>query len=211
MKTTIFFDLGNVLINHDRYKAIQALARFIPAAPEQLERNIDMALEHEFEVGQYTISEYIAEINTRYQPRKPITQADLLSVWALSFWPNHPVCDLLDSLKSQAQLVLLSNTNALHYQAILKHYGSMLSKLDDRVLSYEVGARKPQPKIYQAALDQARTTARQALFIDDLAENIQAAEAMGITCLHYKSYAQLTGFLTQNGFKLAYKQAKRER
>jgi len=211
MTRTIFFDLGNVLIHHDRKKAIQALAPFIPTSPAELETGIDMTLEHEFEVGNYTILEYIAEINTRYQPEIPITRSDLLSVWSRSFWPNQPVCELLDPLQGQAQLVLLSNTNALHFQTIQEQYGSILAKLDDFVLSYKVGARKPQPKIYQAALALAQTTSQHAIFIDDLLENVRAAEALGINSCHYQSVSRLIAFLSQKGFKLTGKQVKQER
>jgi cytochrome P450 len=49
------------------------------------------------------------------------------------------------------------------------------------VRSCDVGARKPDPRMVQAALDQLGVAPSEALFVDDLAANRAAAEALGVT------------------------------
>ena len=58
------------------------------------------------------------------------------------------------------------------------------NKFDDAfynmIISAEVGVMKPQPKIYQLALEQAKVRADEAVFIDDMPANIEAANALGM-------------------------------
>jgi len=51
---------------------------------------------------------------------------------------------------------------------------------DAVILSFEAGARKPQPAIYRAALEAVGTEAADAIFVDDQAEYCDGARALGI-------------------------------
>ena len=45
---------------------------------------------------------------------------------------------------------------------------------------------KPSAKIYQLALDQLQVKAKDAVFVDDVIENIEACEKVGMTGIHFK-------------------------
>jgi epoxide hydrolase-like predicted phosphatase len=47
--------------------------------------------------------------------------------------------------------------------------------------SSAVGVRKPDPRIFQMALDRLGVTAQDSVFVDDHPGNIRAAEKLGIT------------------------------
>lgn len=51
---------------------------------------------------------------------------------------------------------------------------------DHLVISAEVGAAKPEARIYQIALEQAQVRAEEAVFVDDVVENIEACEQVGM-------------------------------
>ena len=53
------------------------------------------------------------------------------------------------------------------------------------VVSCEVGSCKPDPSIYQLCLDRLGEPAAQTLFVDDRAENLQAAESVGLQTLQF--------------------------
>jgi putative hydrolase of the HAD superfamily len=53
-------------------------------------------------------------------------------------------------------------------------------EFDAMILSFEVGSRKPQPAIYQAALDAVGGDAAHAIFVDDQADYCDGARALGI-------------------------------
>lgn len=51
---------------------------------------------------------------------------------------------------------------------------------DHLVISAEVGAAKPEARIYQIALEQAQVRAEEAVFVDDVVDNIEACERVGM-------------------------------
>ena len=51
---------------------------------------------------------------------------------------------------------------------------------DTLVISAEVGVMKPDPRIYQIALDELGVAANQAVFLDDTPANIEAAASLGM-------------------------------
>lgn len=51
---------------------------------------------------------------------------------------------------------------------------------DEVVLSCEVGCAKPDPRIYQLTLERLGVAPGQALFVDDVSDNVEAAESVGM-------------------------------
>jgi putative hydrolase of the HAD superfamily len=75
-----------------------------------------------------------------------------------------------------------------------------LSELfDDLILSYELGFCKPEPEIYHEALRRGGVTANQCLFIDDLAENVRGAEAIGMRTIQFQGFDDLNARLRKLG------------
>ena len=62
--------------------------------------------------------------------------------------------------------------------ALLKERG-VLDRFDGGVASCEVHINKPDPRIYQALLDKYHLRADECIFIDDRADNLVAASALG--------------------------------
>jgi putative hydrolase of the HAD superfamily len=53
------------------------------------------------------------------------------------------------------------------------------------IVSYEVGVCKPDPRIYELCLSRLGVGARDALFVDDRLENVEAAAKLGLQTLHF--------------------------
>ncbi len=62
---------------------------------------------------------------------------------------------------------------------------------EDIVVSAEIHLVKPDPEIYELALDQLKVPAQEAVFIDDFIENIEGAENVGMTGIHFRSTAEV--------------------
>ncbi len=67
------------------------------------------------------------------------------------------------------------------------------------VISGEEGLRKPDESFYRILLDRYDIDPGAAVFIDDVAENIEAAERLGIAGLHFTSPEALRGGLQRAG------------
>jgi putative hydrolase of the HAD superfamily len=72
-------------------------------------------------------------------------------------------------------------------------------EFDFVVNSSEVGIAKPDRKIFEISLLRAGIEPAEALFIDDIAENVMAAEDFGITGHVFSDHAELLAFLRQLG------------
>jgi HAD superfamily hydrolase (TIGR01509 family) len=55
-----------------------------------------------------------------------------------------------------------------------------------RVFSCEVGAMKPDSRIWLALLERAALDARECLYIDDLSANCRAAAGLGFFAINYR-------------------------
>jgi len=58
---------------------------------------------------------------------------------------------------------------------------------DAMTISAEVGAAKPSAKIYKLALDQLKVQAEEAVFVDDVIDNIESCEKVGMKGIHFKN------------------------
>ena len=79
--------------------------------------------------------------------------------------------------------------------------GDTIQFINGSIYSFEVGLRKPDPSIYRKALSISNTVATEALFIDDLIENIESAKKLGWNTIHYKSYNSLKEELNYQGIE----------
>jgi putative hydrolase of the HAD superfamily len=72
------------------------------------------------------------------------------------------------------------------------HYDrDMLEELfDTAVISAEVGLHKPQPEIYRLAAERLVVPPAQCVFVDDLRENCEGAEAVGMTAILHRDPAE---------------------
>lgn len=123
----------------------------------------------------------------------PASDRALTDAWnamLLPFPKNH--LPLLEALGVGYRIFLLSNTNALHIRCVEQDFQRrfpghkpFLQHFEKAYLSHELHLRKPQPEIYTHVLNDAGLRPDETLFVDDRAENIAAATALGLhTYLH---------------------------
>lgn len=103
------------------------------------------------------------------------------SLWGAYFYPqrDRAVWAILEGLKNRGyRLVCGTNTLEAHYQYHKKQGDYALF---DRVYaSQEMGVIKPEGRFWEYILESEGYSAEEAVFVDDLEENVQAAERLGI-------------------------------
>jgi glucose-1-phosphatase len=96
---------------------------------------------------------------------------------------------VLEEIRGRHRLLLLSNTNAIHFEMLhAKH--PILRQFDDRVLSYQVRAMKPQPEIFREVIVRAGCRPEACFFTDDIAAYVSAAREHGIDAVQFHSFEQ---------------------
>jgi FMN phosphatase YigB (HAD superfamily) len=201
MVKTIFFDLGNVLININRERVIREFAQLLQLPLQTIQEIASSPLEKEFEVGLYDCDQYLQQLHQRYGILDEINLDRLIEFWQKPFEENLEVARLLPILKKQAKLAIISNTNELHIRAVRRKF-RILDNFDTLVFSYEVGLLKPDERIFREALQLVRSQPGECIFVDDLPENVAAAEQVGIKAHRLRSPNLLRDFLLESGFAL---------
>ncbi|NNE25314.1 MAG: HAD family phosphatase [Saprospiraceae bacterium] len=185
MVNTIIFDFGNVLINLDFDRCFSAFRRLLNVqwglreAPSTINEAII-----QYDKGLITDSEFVASFQTI---NPAVAFQDVKDAW------NSLIADVpgsrfnfLKELGDKYRLILLSNINAFHvnrvHEILEVDHGilNFESAYFDRVFySHLIGKRKPEPDIYEYVQTELKLEGDKILFIDDLAENIEAARVCG--------------------------------
>lgn len=190
MFKTLIFDLGQVIVPFDfkrGYARMEPLCSY-PAAdiPARL-RTTDLVTR--FETGQVEPEHFVEELSRILELKT--SYAEFCDLWTSIFLPEPLIPEaFLAGLKERYRLVLLSNTNAIHFEMIERHY-PLIRHFKHRVLSYKVGALKPSPKIYEAALAEAECRPEECFFTDDIAAYVEGAQRHGIQAVQFQSFEQL--------------------
>jgi putative hydrolase of the HAD superfamily len=201
----LFFDLGNVLLYFDHEQACRQMAEVAGLEPSTVRRAVfDSGLQHAYECGQVSTRQFYEEF-CRATGTRPDFSA-LCEGAAAIFRPNAGIRPLVAHLAAAGhRLALLSNTCEVHWEYVANgRYGSLLEAFSPHVLSYRVGLAKPQPEIYQAALELAGVHAAEAFFTDDRPENVEAARAVGIDAVLFTGVAALYRALRRRGVECNY-------
>ena len=106
---------------------------------------------------------------------------------------------ILKELSDNYSIWLLSNTNPKHIRDEIEKRYTFPNLVSGSVYSFNVRLRKPHKQIYLTAAELAGTQPADSIFIDDMAENIDAATKVGFTGIQYFSTEQLIEDLTQLG------------
>ena len=116
------------------------------------------------------------------------------------FTLNEGIIPLLQRLKkNDVELIALSNTCPAHFEYAMKQYPE-LGYFDQYILSFEVGARKPENKIFHAALAKSSSEISQCFYTDDINEYVQMACSLGIASHTFTNVELLKKSLIDHGF-----------
>ena len=174
----MFLDIGGVLLDFDHAIAWRRLSVIARVEVEEVrEFLIETGLARKFDLGEVYAAEFFAMTRRRFA--LSLEEDAFARLWADIFTPKEEVLRLLPALASALPLYILSNTDPIHFGHIERTYG-LSRHFRDRVLSYEVGARKPDEGIYRAALALADRPPEESLFFDDIEANVAAARRLGI-------------------------------
>ena len=195
---TVIFDLGKVLIPFDWQRGYQALAQESPYQPEEIRLRLkEMGIFDPMERGRIEPREAARLVGKALD--FDVSLERFRELWSSIFLPETIVPEsLLEGLRTAHRLLLLSNTDAIHFAWISEKY-TILRHFDHCVLSFELDARKPEPAIYREAIARAGCPAGEIFFTDDRPDNVEAARQAGIDAVQFESVPQLEQELKSRG------------
>jgi glucose-1-phosphatase len=198
MIRTIIFDMGKVIIPFDFKRGYDRMAPLCSyAASEIPERLRSCDLVTTFEEGKIEPEAFVRQISDLLELK--VGFDDFCDIWSAIFVPGTLISEeFLVALRQRYRLVLLSNTNAIHYKMVEQSY-PLLRHFHHHVLSYRVGALQPSPAIYEEALRHADASPDECFFTDDIPAYVDGARAAGIDAVQFESQAQIERELRARG------------
>lgn len=193
----VLCDLGKVILPFDLRIATKAFEKESAVPSEEILRRVmGSSLDLDFEKGKISPEEFYQEVQRRIGLKLPYGR--FVSLWNDIFSENKKVSTLIRRLKMKTPVAILSNTNVLHFEFVYKHF-PIVREIEHYVLSYEVGVRKPDPEIFEAALERFRVPAPQTAYIDDREDFVVAARTLGLYGIHFRGEELLEKELLQLG------------
>jgi HAD superfamily hydrolase (TIGR01509 family) len=194
----IIFDIGRVLVQVDVARAMQGLASGSTLSPSEFWSAIEKDPSWpDWQEGRMAPHDWYLHLTKRLGGS--LTFEQFTEVWnrALDPTPIHEDA-FLEKLSKRYRLALLSNTDPIHVRHLEATY-RFFAFFPTRIYSCSVGASKPNPLIYSAALRALKVSAGEALYIDDIAAYVEAARRLGMSGVQFQSPAQLTSDLKSLG------------
>ncbi|TMR23644.1 HAD family hydrolase [Nonomuraea turkmeniaca] len=111
----------------------------------------------------------------------------------IGFWVDEQVKQLLARAQQHVPVIIVTNamdTVEEHLDRLGLTYFA-----DDLVSSARVGVAKPDRRIYEIAAERAGVAPERCLFVDDRLPNVEAARALGMTGIHYRTVQDLAAVL----------------
>lgn len=181
----LLLDLGNVLIFFDHFKICNQLSLFTKQSAEQISQDSYLnSLVHQYDTG--FISSSYFYLKTKKYLSLNLTELEFYQIWNQIFWPNAILVNWVQQIKKFLPIYIISNTNPEHFIYIQNQYPWIL-QFKEFFLSYEIHALKPNPIIFNLAIQRINQKSENILFIDDLKENIKQAIQIGFQTIHYQN------------------------
>ena len=190
----IFFDFGRTLVEHPEDGAGEAVVRRFGITDDnevKLVRDALFSLKGAMKgLDDASISreEYSAQVLS-VVPSHLHEKVKEAMEYPISWLPMiNGMEELLIKLKKDGyKLYIASNMDLLHAAQMREH--PIAKYFDKMIFSAEIKVGKPQKEYFEKMLELCSEKAENSLFIDDLAANVQSAEALGIRSLLFKGDA----------------------
>jgi len=124
-----------------------------------------------------------------------------LNLWDARMWTRGDAAMLAwqQAIKARGLLTaIVSNMGDSVHEHMVREL-DWLTRFDVLVWSYQLGVAKPERAIYRYALERLGTRPEETLFIDDKAENVDAATAMGMKGMIFSTVEKLREELRKSG------------
>lgn len=167
----IAFDLGGVLVGVEKARLFEAFP--LPKAQVEEAFFADGRFKA-LNTGRLSQEAFLDEVARRLETsRERVHKA-----WAAMVEPLPGASELV--LELDVPVMTWSNTDPIHADRLRSALPAPLFSPKRAALSFEIGALKPDPGFFEAALARAGLSPAQVFFVDDRADNVAAARALGI-------------------------------
>ena len=190
-RSIVVFDLGGVLIDWDPRHLYRKLFAGDEAAMEHFLATVCTREWHRHHDAGRSFAEGARILKDRHPDKAELIDAFGARQDEMLAGPIAGTVEILQELRDRGTpLYALSNWPAEGFPLARRRF-DFLGWFHGIVISGEIGAIKPQPRIYEALIERFAIDPRSAIFIDDSEANAAAARSFGIHAVHFTNPAAL--------------------
>ena len=180
----VFFDLGGVILRTEYQAPREHLAEKLGMEYDDLVKVVfDSESGYKASIGAITPDEHWAAVIKRL--KRPASELEAIRhEFFAGDIIDRTLLEFLRSLRGTYKTGLISNAWGDLREYIVRE--KFDDAFDHMIISAEVGAVKPEAKIYEIALEQAGVLANEAVFVDDFAVNIEGCEKVGMQGIYFR-------------------------
>jgi epoxide hydrolase-like predicted phosphatase len=180
----VFFDLGGVIVRTEFQAPRQQLAERLGMEYEDLSKIVfDSDSGIRASMGEITSADHWALVLKRL--KRPASEISLIrDEFFAGDIVDRTLVEYIRSLRGKYKTGLISNAWSDLRDFVVRE--KFDDAFDTMIISAEVGAMKPEPKIFQIALEQFGVKPKEAVFVDDFYINIEGCEKVGMKRIHFK-------------------------
>jgi FMN phosphatase YigB (HAD superfamily) len=185
------FDLGNVLIRLAYRRVIAAVCDQSEIPPEEMIALLEGAGGYrDLERGSVSFQQLHDLLRDRAGYRGGVER--LREIWTDFFdGPVEGIDRVLQEVRRRYRVAFLSNSNEVHAEVIPRHFETLFEPEDVFVFSHELKCAKPDPRIFEITMVRLQASPQDCIYVDDLPENVSAAQAAGLTAYLFTGSAEL--------------------
>jgi len=158
-------------------------------------------------LGKITEDEYwddflkVSKISEKSEVRSQKLKKELKKKVRSSLCPLEETTRIIPLMKNHYKLGILSN-HSKEWSQYMKQQFDLFNSFDQIIFSCDVGFRKPDPKIYEIALEKLGCNPEECAFIDDKRRNTECAEKLGMKGIVFEDLLKLEKDLSELGVKI---------
>ncbi len=193
----IIFDVGGVIDNFDESMYADFISKRLNIDRNEFWHALIPPLD-EMELGRSTLTQMKRKLAKKFK----VSQRQL--EWDSAFERlnsvNWDVINLANSLSRKYRIAILTNVSRSRHMVKMQFYLKKV-KYERLFTSCYLRMAKPDPKFYKFVLKEMKVKPEEAIFIDNLKKNTDAAQKLGITSIQFINYRDLVKRLKKLGVK----------
>jgi epoxide hydrolase-like predicted phosphatase len=187
----VIWDLGGVIVRTEDMAPRDSLATRLGLSREEINRIVFEADErNSAQLGEINGDDHMQTVSVKLGLSMPEFRQTFFGGDRL----DEELVAYIRGLRPKRKTALLSNALS-NLRNFLTQQWKIEDAFDVIVISAEEGLLKPNPAIYELALERLGVNADEAVFIDDLEANVQGARNVGIFGIHFQTRTQALGEL----------------
>jgi putative hydrolase of the HAD superfamily len=197
--TWFLFDLGNTVIKLAYERVLENICRDAALSRDEIVELFEKPGSYrDLERGAITFEDFYDFLRDRAGYRASLHE--LRRIWSDFFdGPMPGMEEVLDRVRERYRVAFLSNSNEVHAEVIPRNYAGLFRKDDRFIFSHRFKCAKPDPDLFQRALEVIGALPQQTAFIDDLQENVVAARSLGMLAFQFTDSRTLLHDLAGEG------------